>query len=363
MIEKFTYPNFDSDEFSNAREISFKEVEKDGVAPDNFYLTTHLPTFYLYKGKWIIPEHNSLNCTPVLEGDEIIIKEIRDLQIGDKVITGRKTDGSEGIYVYRNGFGQGTYSGYRFAESSYSVDYDDLYKLLEHERKNGFITWVLGPSVVFDHDTRIALENLAENGYIHCLLGGNAIATHDLEGGYLDTALGQNIYTQENTPDGHYNHLDLLNQVRRAGSVSEFIDTGQVKNGIIKTLVEKDIPFVLSGSIRDDGPLPDVYSNVSEALEETKKYLNKSTLIIGLATLLHNLSVANLSSSYRILENGEIRPVYMYGVDLTENVLNKIGAARENIFYRGIATNVQDFVVNLERYLLKDLDGREKIDD
>ena len=84
------------------------------------------------------------------------------------------------------------------------------------------------------------------------------MATHDLEAGYLDTALGQNIYTQESMPMGHYNHLDLLNEVRRSGSIRDFIKEGNVKDGFIKTLDKLDIPYVLVGSIRDDGPLPEV---------------------------------------------------------------------------------------------------------
>ena len=204
--------------------------------------------------------------------------------------------------------------------------------------------------------TRIALNHLAEAGYINCLMAGNAMATHDLEGGFLGTALGQNIYTQQNVPNGHYNHLDLLNEVRSIGSIKKFIAAGNVKDGIIKTLSQMDVPFVLAGSIRDDGPLPEVYGNTTEALTHMKEHLDKATLIIGLATMLHNLASANLASSYRIRENGDITPVYMYGIDVTENVANKMAHARENIAFVPMITNVQDFVVNLERALVTPAD-------
>lgn len=350
----FEYPDFSDVRFENSKEISFSKVIQDGVAPDKYYLTTHMPTFYYYKGKWILPEHNSLNCVAVLENDQIIIKELRNLKVGDLVITGRSRDGSEGIFVYKEGFPESVYySPGKAAETSFSDYYNFLFKQMKHERDNGgYIVWILGPSVVFDHDTRVSLNKLAEEGFIDCVLAGNAMATHDLEGGFLQTSLGQNIYTQENMPGGHYNHLDLLNEVRDAGSINKFIEDGNVKDGLMKTLVEMNIPYVLAGSIRDDGPLPEVYGDVDKVLDETRKHLDKATLVIGLATLLHNVSAANIASSYRIREDGTITPVYMYAIDITENVTNKIGEVREYMAYVPMITNVQDFVVNCERALV-----------
>lgn len=355
QMPNFTYPDFSDVKFANSKEISFLLVEEDGVAPHNFYLTTHLPTFYYYKDKWILPEHNSLNCVAVLDSDEIVIKELRELKRGELVVTGRSRDGSEGIFVFREGFSESVYYTPGIAaESSFSEYYNFLFEQMEYERDNdGYIVWVLGPSVVFDHDSRIALNKLAEEGFVDCVLAGNAMATHDLEGGFLQTSLGQNIYTQENMPMGHYNHLDLLNEVRGVGSIDEFVRKGYAKDGIMKTLVEMEIPYVLAGSIRDDGPLPEVHGCMDKALDEIKKHLNKSTLIIGLATLLHNVSTATIASSYRIRKDGTITPVYMYAVDLTENITNKIGAAREYMAYVPMITNVQDFVVNCERALVK----------
>lgn len=353
-IPTFVYPNFDESRFKDAKNIKTERVVKDGVAPDNFYLTSHLPTFYKYKDEWILPEHNSLNCVAVLERDSIKIVELRDLKVGDEVVVGRTSHGSDGIFIHREGFPDSVYySPGKAAETSFSEDYDFLFEQLKYEKDNdGYIVWVLGPSVVFDYDTRVALNRLTEEGYIDCVLAGNAMATHDLEGGYLETSLGQNIYSQENVPMGHYNHLDLLNEVRMSGSINNFIEEGNVKDGLMKTLVDMDIPYVLAGSIRDDGPLPEVYGDMDEALDKIKEHLNKATLIIGLATLLHNVSTANLASSYRVRKDKSITPVYMYAIDITENIANKIGAAREYMAYIPMITNVQDFVVNCERALV-----------
>lgn len=357
-LPKFTPPDFTSEKFMKANEIKVAEVKKDGVAPSGFYLTSHMPTYYHHQNKWILPKHNSQNCVAVLADEDIFIKELNDLKVGDKVVLGKECDGSNGVIVYREGWDSSVVSETgKAVETSSTEDYNYLFELMRHEKETGgHIVWVLGPSVVFDYDTRIGLSELAENGYVNALLAGNAMATHDLEGGYLDTALGQNIYTQVSVPMGHYNHLDLLNAVRRTGSTAKFIADGNVKNGFIKTLNKLDIPFVLAGSIRDDGPLPEVYHNVSEALTAVKEQTDKATLIICLATMLHSVSTAELASSYRVLPDGSIAPVFMYSIDVTENVVNKVSAARENIAVRTLVTNVQDFVVNVQRALLAPVD-------
>lgn len=354
-LPKFTPPDFTSEKFANANEIHVEEVKKDGVAPSGFYLTSHMPTYYHYNNKWILPEHNSQNCVAVLTDDTIVIKELNDLVVGDKVVMGKESDGTNGVVVYKEGFDESVIcEPGRSVETSFTDDYEYLFELMRYEKENGgHIVWVLGPSVVFDYDTRIGLSELAENGYVHALLAGNAMATHDLEGGYLDTALGQNIYTQESVPLGHYNHLDLLNEVRRTGSIDEFIAQGNVKDGFMKTLNKLDIPFVLVGSVRDDGPLPEVYHNMSEGLKAMKEQTDKATLIICLATMLHSVATAELASSYRIREDGTIAPVFMYSIDITENVVNKVAQAREYIAVKTIVTNVQDFVVNVQKALLK----------
>ncbi len=102
------------------------------------------------------------------------------------------------------------------------------------------------------------MQSMIENGYVNALLAGNALATHDLEGAYLHTALGQDIYTQKSQPNGHYNHLDICNMVRRSGSIENFIEEKQIDNGIIYGCVKNKVPIILASSIRDDGPLPEV---------------------------------------------------------------------------------------------------------
>lgn len=360
QVPEYVSPNFSDEKYQNAQDVKLGKVEKDGVAPDEFYLTTYMPTYYKVNGEWILPDHTSINCVAVVDGDDVVIKEIRDLKEGEQVVLRGDDEAESGIVVNADGFPEEVYSRPgKSVETSFSNDYDKLFDLMEHERdsEDGYIVWVLGPSVVFDYDTRNALNKLAENGYIDCLLAGNAMCTHDLEGGFLQTALGQNIYTQENQPMGHYNHLDLLNEVRDSGSIKNFIAGGNVKDGIIKTLSDMDIPFVLSGSIRDDGPLPEVHGDTDDALNATKEELDKATMVICIATMLHSVSVANITSSYKKRTDGTISPVYMYSIDVTENVVHKVGAAREYMGFVPMVTNVQDFVVNCEKALVSPAQG------
>ena len=137
---------------------------------------------------------------------------------------------------------------------------------------------------------------------------------------------------------------------RRAGSIEALLNEGNIKDGFMKTCIEKNIPIVLAGSIRDDGPLPPVYHNVSCGLDAMKKQTDKATVIICLATVLHSVATASLASSYRVVD-GKVRPVYFYSVDIAEYAVNQVSVAREYIGVKTIVTNVQDFVVNLQKNL------------
>ena len=194
------------------------------------------------------------------------------------------------------------------------------------------------------------MAKLIDAGYVNALLAGNALATHDLEAAWLRTALGQDIYTQRSMPNGHYNHLDLINAVRGYGSVAEFIRGDGIDNGIIYSCEKNGVPYVLGGSIRDDGPLPPVYGNVYAAQDAMRAEIRGATTVICLATMLHSIAAGNMTPSYRVLADGTVRQVYFYCVDVSEFTINKL-SDRGSLAARGIVTNVQDFVVALSRGL------------
>ena len=358
MFHLLPYTAPDLSHLSAAPDAALVRVEKDRVAPDNYHSTSIFPEYFKVDGQWHLAAESRMDCVAVWEDGKVHIREFRHLHVGDLVFTGRSEDGSEGIYVHTGGFRdeQSTlddtfvFRQGRSRETAFSRDYDFLYELLRHERDHGHIVWVLGPAVAFDSDSRDAFARLVRGGYVHALLAGNALATHDLEGAYKRTALGQDIYTQRSQPLGHYNHLDTINCVRKHGSIPAFIRAEGIDNGIIHACVEQDVPFVLGGSIRDDGPLPEVYGNVYEAQDAMRAQVRRATTVICMATTLHSIAVGNMTPSFRQMPDGTIRQVYFYSVDISEFAVNKLGD-RGSLSARSIVTNVQDFVVNVAKGL------------
>jgi hypothetical protein len=270
-LKEYIPPRFDAPEFAGAPNAALSPAPLDGVAPDDYHSTSIFPEYFKVNGKWLLAEESRMDCVGVYESGAIAIREFRRLKKGDLVFTGRTEDGSQGIYVHPNGFDgpEGGAGGETFAfrqgrsrETAFSIDYDSFYEQLRYEKEHGYIVWVMGPACTFDADSRNAFSRLCEHGFVHALLAGNALATHDLEGAYKKTALGQDLYTQAAHPNGHYNHLDTINRVRQCGSIPAFIKEENIGDGIIYHCVKKGIPFVLTGSIRDDGPLPEVFADV-----------------------------------------------------------------------------------------------------
>ena len=357
QLKKYTAPDFTQEKFQNAPEARLEPAPRDGVAPEGYHALSIFPEYFKIEGKWIMAEESRMDCVPVYENGKVLVQEFRVLKKGDLVIMGRTEDCQDGIYVHANGFNEQKARGDVFAfrqnrsrETAFSRDYDELYDILRYDRDHGKIVWVMGPAFAFDADARVAMSKLIENGYVHAILAGNALATHDLEGAYLGTALGQDIYTQESRPNGHYNHLDLINRVRYYGSIPEFIRQEKIDNGIIYTCEKCGVPYVLGGSIRDDGPLPPVYGNVYEAQDAMRNQVRSATTVICMATMLHTIATGNMTPSFRVLPDGTVRQVYFYCVDVSEFVVNKL-ADRGSLSARGIVTNVQDFVVNLQKGL------------
>ena len=356
VMPKYNPPNFADDKFTRAPDVKTAVCEMDGVLPDNYHSTSIYPEYYKVQGNWLLAEDSRMDCSVVLRGDGVLdVVEMRNIKAGDLIILGRSEDCAEGIYLHAGGFaGDAGQSGDQFIfrqkrsrETAFSCDYDRLYALLEHERPNGNIVWVMGPAFAFDHDARRAMQLLAENGYVDGLLAGNALAAHDLEAGYLQTALGQDIYTQQSRPNGHYNHLDTINAVRRSGSIARFIQDNGISDGIIYSLVKKAIPFVLTGSIRDDGPLPEVIPNVYEGQDAMRRILRRATTVICLATQLHSIAAGNMTPCFRVI-NSEIRPLFIYNIDISEFATNKL-SDRGSLTAIGMVTNVQDFIVNVAK--------------
>lgn len=360
-LPKYNAPDFSQEIFKNAPDCKLMACEKDGVAPDNYHSTSMFPEYFKIDGEWQLAEESRMDSSVILDKDGILqVLENRNLKAGDKVVLGRTENCEDGIFVHSRAFLSEEESNAdafvfrqgRSRETSYAKDYDELIELLKHEKEHGHVLWVMGPAFAFDYGARRAMQKLVYGGYVHGLLAGNALATHDLEAALIGTALGQDIYTQKSQPNGHYNHLDVINKVRRSGSIPQFVKDYNIDNGIMYSLVENNIPFVLAGSIRDDGPLPEVYGNVYEAAGAMREEIKKATTIICLATMLHTIATGNMTPCFRKTEDGTIRPLYLYTVDADEFVVNKL-LDRGSLSAKTMVTNVQDFITKLEYALIK----------
>ncbi len=352
-LPKYREPDFTDKKFTDSPDAAWEKVTIKGVAPENYHSTSMYPEYFKVNGKWTLAEESRMDSSVVLCDDgSLKVVENRNLEIGDKVIIGRTENAEEGIYLHSTGFedpeaGNGdqfVFRQGRSRETSYARDYDRLFELLKYEKEHGNILWVMGPAFSFDADARRAMQAMVENGYVDGLMAGNALATHDLEGSMFHTALGQDIYTQQCHPNGHYNHLDVINRVRKSGSIAQFIDDYKIDNGIMYSCVKNDVPFVLTGSIRDDGPLPEVIGNAYDGQTAMRGMVKKATTVICLATMLHTIATGNMTPSYRVLPDGTVRPVFLYTVDADEFVVNKL-LDRGSLAATTIVTNVQDFIM------------------
>lgn len=358
QLPEYREPELSSRPLASCPDARLERVETAGVAPAGYHATTIYPEYVKLKGDWVLATESRMDSVIVVGGDGgLDVKEFRRLEPGDMVVVGRREDGSEGILVHSDGFESGEaldepfiFRTGRTRETAYSRDYDRMYDLLNYERENGYIVWVLGPAVAFDHDSRTAMSSLIESGYAHAVLAGNALATHDVEAALYRTGLGQDIYTQRSASSGHYNHLDTLNRAREAGSLRAMVEKGEVEDGIVRTCILNDVPLVAAGSIRDDGPLPETITDCAVSQDEMRRHARRATTVIALATQLHAIATGNITPSYQVVD-GRVRPVFIYVVDVSEFAVNKL-RDRGTLEVTSIVTNVQDFLVHLGRKLL-----------
>lgn len=352
-LPEYREPDFTQEVFKKAPDAAWESVTIAGVAPENYHSTSMYPEYFKIAGEWKLAKESRMDSSVVLGDDgELSVVENRNLKVGDKVIIGRTEKGEEGIYLHSTGFenpeeqgeDQFVFRQGRSRETSYARDYDRLFDLLRYEREHGNIVWVMGPAFSFDADARKAMQAMVENGYVDGLMAGNALATHDLEGAMFHTALGQDIYTQRSQPNGHYHHLDVINRVRKSGSIPQFIDDYNIDNGIMYSCVKNNVPFVLTGSIRDDGPLPEVIGDAYKGQTAMRNMVKKATTVVCLATMLHTIATGNMTPSYRVLSDDTVRPVFLYTVDADEFVVNKL-LDRGSLAATTIVTNVQDFIM------------------
>src|SRR5689334_15401931 len=238
----------------------------------------------------------------VLDRDGTLwVKEGRRIHKGELVAVGKAEDGSEGIFVQTDLIGAEGDDEFKFMTSEVSrekpIDYAHMAKLLVDEReRGGYPVWVTGPALVHSR-ARTDMAWFIANGYVGALLAGNAVAVHDIEASIYGTTLGMSN-TGEITQGGHGLHMRAINMVRAAGSIANAVEKGIITDGIMYSCVKHNVPFVLTGSIRDDGPLPDVITDAVAAQDAMRKHAIKATFAVMIATALHAIATGNMLPAF-----------------------------------------------------------------
>jgi len=281
-------------------EVKTAPAPADKVFPDNFYSTTNNPTQVYFKGEWIEVEGIMMDKVIVIDpqAKRAFCKPIREVKKGDLIVIGE-----EGIRVKPPERPRESTGIFKFMSSGASSEKpataiikqiaQDLYNV---KKAGGKVAVVAGPAVVHT-GAAPALATLIREGFVDVLLSGNALAVHDVEADLLKTSLGVSLREGTAAIGGCRHHLVAINTIYKAGSLKAAVEKGILKSGIIYECVKKGVPFILAGSIRDDGPLPDVITDTVVAQQKYKEHLKDVTMVLMLASTLHAIAVGNMLPS------------------------------------------------------------------
>jgi lysine-ketoglutarate reductase/saccharopine dehydrogenase-like protein (TIGR00300 family) len=350
----FSMPRLDAEPLSSAKDCRFTAAPGDGVLPDGFFSTSNLPTWVKRGGKWEMPLRPRMDGCVVDRAASLQVIEARKVRAGERVACAMKEDGSEGVVVH-DGFREDEPAEkFRFMSTPVSrerpVSYEKLADSLKRERDaEGYLVWSLGPAVVHAR-AREDIEWFIRNGYVSAMLAGNALAAHDIESAMFGTALGVDAKGQP-VESGHGMHLRAINEVRRLGGINKTIEAGKLTSGVMHTLVTQEVPFVLAGSIRDDGPLPEVFTDNLAAQDAMREHTAQATGAVLVATSLHAIAIGNQLPAFHTARGG-IEPLLTICVDQTEFVVNKLKDRGTHQAF-GVVTNAQDFLALLRTALEK----------
>lgn len=269
---------------------------KDGTAPEGFYSTTNNRTEVFLDGKWRRVRDQRMDAVIVVEKDGTpFCRKLRDVERGDRIICGH-----EGIRVLPE-FKERDRSDFAFMTNEVSSE-----KKVEWvvgrvadwiRQREGKLIVVAGPVVVHTGGSE-PLADLIRRGYVDGLLAGNALAVHDVERAIYGTSLGVDTKTGVPVDNGHQHHMRAINAIRLAGGLKSAVRRGLVKDGVMHALVQSKVPFVLAGSIRDDGPLPEVITDSNLAQEAYWKQLKGAEIVLMLSSMLHSIAVGNMLPSW-----------------------------------------------------------------
>jgi lysine-ketoglutarate reductase/saccharopine dehydrogenase-like protein (TIGR00300 family) len=364
-VPSFSHPDFTAPRFAQAANARFAPAPADGVLPDGFFSTTNLPTYVRLDGTWRMPREPRMDAALVRDAaGELWVREGRRVNKGDAVAVGVKEDGSEGIYVHAGAFlGDAAGGEFKFMTSEVSrekpIDYGLMARILVDERdRGGYPVWVTGPALVHSR-ARTDMVWFIANGFVGALLAGNAVAVHDIEASIFGTTLGMTGSGQATT-GGHGLHMRAINKVRAASSIPEAVKQGIIKDGIMHACVVHDVPFVLTGSIRDDGPLPGVITDNLQAQDAMRAHAIRATMAILIATALHAIATGNMLPAFVTERDGSLRELPTICVDSSEFVVSKLKDRGTHQAF-GVVTNAQDFMHILRLYVEREIAARSAL--
>jgi lysine-ketoglutarate reductase/saccharopine dehydrogenase-like protein (TIGR00300 family) len=322
-------------------EATVREVERDGVFPDDFYSTTNLETVVRVGSEWIDVEQPEMDCG-LLVWDEGGRARVRTIPVSEVKAGQRVVCGAGGVRVQRVPRPEAGDQVFEFMNSEVSSEKPQallVRQIAEQMRAvkdaGQRILWVAGPAVVHT-GAAPAMVALVEAGYVDVLFGGNAIATHDIESAIYGTSLGVDLAQGRGVEHGHEHHIRAINRIRRCGSIRGAVDQGVLSGGVMHALVAHDKAFVLVGSVRDDGPLPDVYTDVIEGQRAMRSELHDVGFAIMVATMLHSVATGNILPA----------SIPLVCVDINPATVTKL-ADRGSAQARGIVTDIGLFLEQL----------------
>lgn len=281
---------------SHPQNVQYASAPADGVFPEGFYATTNLDTLVRMDGQWYPVWGTEMDLGICIDPEAhrawgVPISQVRE---GDLIVVG-----DEGVRVTLQER-EREREEFEFMNSTASSEKPkaqivrQVANLLREVRQTDqAIIVVAGPAVIHT-GASVHLERLVRAGYVNVLFGGNAVATHDIESALYGTSLGIDMATGIPVPAGHEHHLRAINQIRACGGIRQAVDQGVLNSGLMHAMVETDTPFVLAGSIRDDGPLPDVITDVMRAQEEMRLWCQRAGACIMMSTMLHSIATGNL---------------------------------------------------------------------
>ncbi len=318
----------------------------DGVFPEDFYSTTNLDTFVRLDRDWLPVDRAEMDCGLVVgERDgEVVVRTVpvSDVRAGEAVVCGAR-----GVRVeMAPSVVRGEEEDFGFMSSAVSSEKPQALlvrqiaeRLREVKAAGKKVLWVGGPAVVHT-GAAPAMVRLVRAGYVDVLFAGNALATHDIESALYGTSLGVDLAKGSGVPHGHEHHIRAINTIRAAGSIAAAVESGVLTGGVMHAMVRAGKPFVLVGSVRDDGPLPDVLTDVVEGQRAMRAQLPGVGFAIMVATMLHAIATGNILPA----------SVPLVCVDINPATVTKL-ADRGSAQAMGIVTDIGLFLEQLAREL------------